>query len=333
MAYTRVHRLFRIITLMQSQFGWNAKRLAQECGVDERTIYRDLEELEGVGIPYFYDGESQGYRIRQDFFLPPVQLTAEEALALTLVCGEIAGREQIAFLKPAFRALTKIETHLPVSLQEEINELGRQVAIRTAAATPADGHADVYEIVQSALANRRALECRYDSGSGRREDDFILQPWLLFFCVRAWYVVGLDGVHQQPRTFKLTRFTKIMPIDRPAPRPENFSIDEYLGNAWRMIRGEPEHDVEVWFDPSFAPTIGDTLWHKTQSIDWNEDGSATFRCTVSGLDEITWWVLSMGPHCRVVAPTELAERVRDLAVRTAAVYAGISGMPTEECLD
>ena len=69
------------------------------------------------------------------------------------------------------------------------------------------------------------------------------------------------------------------------------------------------------------PAPADTRWHATQEIEEHEDGSVSFRCTVSGLDEIVWWVLSFGPSCTVVAPKKLADRVRDLAVRTADRYA------------
>ena len=55
-------------------------------------------------------------------------------------------------------------------------------------------------------------------------------------------------------------------------------------------------------------------------MDWHEDGSIAFRCTVDGLDEIVWWVLSMGPHCRVVKPAELAEWVVTLAGQVVAGY-------------
>ena len=36
--------------------------------------------------------------------------------------------------------------------------------------------------------------------------------------------------------------------------------------------------------------------------------------------EIVWWVLSMGPYCKVIQPEELADRVAKLAQETAAVY-------------
>jgi predicted DNA-binding transcriptional regulator YafY len=87
-----------------------------------------------------------------------------------------------------------------------------------------------------------------------------------------------------------------------------------------MIRGTPEHEVEILFDAEFANTVADTQWHKTQEVEFHEDGSATFRCTVAGLDEIVWWVLSMGPHCEVRAPDELRERVRTAAMEMALRY-------------
>jgi predicted DNA-binding transcriptional regulator YafY len=55
-------------------------------------------------------------------------------------------------------------------------------------------------------------------------------------------------------------------------------------------------------------------------VDWHDDGSITFRCKVDGLDEIVWWVLSMGPHCTVVHPKELADRVCQLAEQTLQRY-------------
>ena len=87
-----------------------------------------------------------------------------------------------------------------------------------------------------------------------------------------------------------------------------------------MIRGEVEHDVELRIDPRFAETFADTQWHRTQELEWLEDGGVVFRCRVAGLDEITWWVLGLGSQCTVIAPAELRERV--LAEARAMLEAG-----------
>jgi predicted DNA-binding transcriptional regulator YafY len=88
-----------------------------------------------------------------------------------------------------------------------------------------------------------------------------------------------------------------------------------------MIRGPTSYDVVLRFDRRFAETIADTHWHPMQEIVWHRDQSITFRCTVDGLDEIVWWVLSMGPHCRVKKPAELASRVHDLSRAMVKLYA------------
>ena len=59
--YARLHRILKIISLIQGQKGWNTKTLAIECSVNDRTIYRDLNMLEGAGIPYFYDPKNRCY--------------------------------------------------------------------------------------------------------------------------------------------------------------------------------------------------------------------------------------------------------------------------------
>ncbi len=320
MSYTRIHRLLKIVTLVQGQQGWTAKRLAAECDVDQRTIFRDMKELEGVGIPISFDAAT-GYRIDREFFLPPVHLTPEEALSLAVLCEQVAATGQIAHLRPAWRALAKIQNQLPHSVREDVQRVSDRVTIHTAAATPSDGHEDVYERVKTAIAERCALVCRYDSVDGRSSDEeFDFEPYALLFSVRAWYAIGHHSGRDALRCLKLNRFTKVVPTQRPYTVPENFTIDDHLGNAWRMMRGETEYDIAVRFTPDFAQTVADTRWHKTQTFGWEPDGSAVFRARVAGLDEVSWWVLGYGPGCVVLEPPELSRRVRELAEQTAAQY-------------
>lgn len=322
MKYTRVHRLLKVLTCIQSGADWTPTRLARECAVAERTIYRDLKELEAVGIPIRFDARTRRYRVEGDFFLPPVQLAPDEALALVVLCEQVAATDQIAGLRPAWRAITKIQASLPASVRDHVAQLADSVIIRTAQAAPPGNDDSTFEKIQSAIANRRGLACVYRSLNTDTDDDeeFDFEPYALFFCVRAWYAVGYHSGRDEVRTLKLARFSRVVRTSRPYQIPENFSLEDHLGNAWRMLRDEKDVAVELRFDAEFARTIAETRWHKTQRIEFHDDGSAVFRCTVSGLDEIVWWVLSMGPHCRVVRPRQLADRVRELASRTAEMY-------------
>jgi len=354
MRYTRVHRLLRIITLIQSGRGWNAERLAAACQTTVRTIYRDLNMLEGAGIPYHFDEIAGCYRIRRDFFLPPMDLTLDEALALMCLAECAADQEQIPFIKPAARAVNKIVSQLPLSLRQAVEDVDAHIEMRLAASMPADGVADVYEIVRKAIAKRRILCCTYESArkadcstpSGNLtsvesnpdisrdrsechptptthqepEKCFFFAPYCLFYNQRAWYAIGYHESRNEVRSLKLNRFTGLEATDQGYVIPEGFSLQDHFGKAWRMIPGNHVYSVELHFDAKFAETIADTHWHDTQEIEWQEDGSILFRCEVDGLDEIVWWVLSMGPHCVVRQPRELVKRVKELSQQTASKY-------------
>jgi proteasome accessory factor B len=319
-----LHRLLLIITLVQSGKAYDPDTIAQRCGVTKRTIFRDIDKLKATGIPITFDHQVGAYRIVGEFYLQPLQLTPEEALALTAMCEHVAASEQIPFLRPAARALQKIRAQLPPQMELDLARLTSHMVIQTAPGTPADGHADVYERIQSAIASRTALECEYDSPRRRSgtsaPERFHFEPYALFYGVRAWYAIGRHSGRNQVRCLKLKRFGPIRPTNETYRIPAGFSVRSYLGNAWAMIPGDKDHNVELRFDPAIAETIADTRWHATQDIEEHDDGSATFRCTVSGLDEIVWWILSFGPSCKVIKPKALADRVRDLAQSTANLY-------------
>lgn len=321
--YSRIHRLLKILTLIQSAPGWTAQRLAEACDTSIRTIYRDMRVLEAAGIPYYHDTEHPGYRVRRDFFLPPVQLTLDESLALIALAEHVGGREQIPLTRAAARAVSKVRSHLPHAMREQIDKIDKHLAIELARAGPFEGIRDVHDAVRTAIIERRALRCCYEAatGDGRdRNEPFHFKPFTLFFSQRAWYVVGHHERRDDVRCLKLNRFTHVEATRKAYHIPEDFSLREHLGLAWRMIRGEPRYDIELLFDAEFAETIADTQWHETQQIAWQDDGSIRFRCQVDGLDEIVWWVLGMGPHCRVVKPRDLADRLATLATQVVELY-------------
>jgi len=54
-----------LITLIQGS-KVQCKSLAELCETSERNIYRDLEMLQGAGVPVSFDPDSGGYAIRRD---------------------------------------------------------------------------------------------------------------------------------------------------------------------------------------------------------------------------------------------------------------------------
>ena len=316
--YGRIHRLLKIVTLIQSEKGWNVQRLAAACGVAERTIFRDMKMLEGAGIPYFHDEEAEGYRVRNDFFMPPVELTLAESLALIALSEQIGGKEQIPFMKAAARAIAKVRGQLPAGIRKDLADLDTHIDIKLAQASSEEGIQDVYDVVRQAIARRRVMKCSYESlasgkGDAGEQEVFSFKPCKLFFSQRAWYAIGHHSGRGEVRCLRLSRFSRAQLTDKPYAIPDDFALEQHLGKAWRMIRGKKTYKVEMHFDAEFAETIAETHWHDTQQVLWQEDDSIIFRCEVDGLDEIVWWILSMGPHCLVRKPKVLIDRVTKLA--------------------
>lgn len=323
-----LHRLLRIITLLQSGRAYDHHSLGNALNVHQRTLFRDLRKIREVGIDVTFDRKKGRFEIAGHCLLQPLQLDGEEAMALAALCRDFAASEQIAFTRPAARALSKILTQLPEDLRRDVEETTRRTVIHTEkGGGDADAYADVYESVQYAILHRRVLACEYESARAREHAEFFFEPYALFYSVRAWYAVGMHRAHGHVRSLKLSRFLRAQPGEEQFEMPRDFSLDAYLGNAWRMIRGTPQHHIELHFTPGIADTIAETNWHKTQETELQDDGSLILRCTVDGLDEIVWWILSMGPSCRVIKPPQLIERVRALAEETAAMYPRASKKP------
>jgi predicted DNA-binding transcriptional regulator YafY len=271
-------------------------------------------------VPIQYDRDERAYRIVGDFFLPPVHLTLTEALALSVLGSQVAGRGQVPFLDDAWRAVTKIRGQLPPAVRDEVAGLDDAVRIEAARVSPQDGCDRHFELLRRAIAGTRKVLCRYDDGKGGGDQPFLFRPYALFFGQRAWYVIGHSEKRDAERSFKLNRLVDATITDRPYMIPDGWTLDATLGQSWRMMKGDRVYPVVIRFDREFGRNVADTLWHPTQTVTRETGGSCLFHCSVDGLEEIVWWVLGYGPHAVVLEPPELRERVIELTAATQLCY-------------
>jgi predicted DNA-binding transcriptional regulator YafY len=72
-----------------------------------------LSKIKEVGIGIDFDRKRGRFVMRGQALMQPLQLDGEEAMALAALCREVAATEQIAFTKPAARAMSKVMAQLP----------------------------------------------------------------------------------------------------------------------------------------------------------------------------------------------------------------------------
>ena len=318
---SRIHRLLRLIGLLQAGKGFNVDTLAEICEVSRRTIFRDIEALRESGFPLNYNEQRQRYCIGRTVCLPETNFTAEEALSLIVLCNELGHSSGMAFFGAARTAALKLESALPSRLREQVRGLVDTVRIHSAPSHPLDEHKQVYEQLRDAAAARQSVRIHYKSVMERETIRTRLDPYRLLFSRRSWYIVGRSSLHRSTRTFHVGRIVDLEPLERRFEIPRGFSIERYLGNAWRLIpEPGPDRDVRIRFAKMVAQNVAEVEWHKTQRLKFNEDGTLDFHVTVSGLSEISWWISGYGDQAEVIAPAELRSVVAERAERTAELY-------------
>ena len=136
-------------------------------------------------------------------------------------------------------------------------------------------------------------------------------------------MVGYSSLHAETRTFNVGRIRAIELTDESFIVPGKFDLDDYLGNAWHLIP-EPGRDshVVLRFSPKVAQNVSEVNWHKTQKIVPLDNGGIEYHVTVSGVNEIAWWVLGYGKEVEVISPQSLREIIRQHVETLATMYAG-----------
>lgn len=311
----RLNRLLQIIALLRGPTSWNARRLAEHFQTTRRNVYRDLAVLELAGVPYYYDpefGEGGGYRIRPEWWFPKVGLNEQECVDLA-VLTQVAETSSVPLLESASEVRDKLLGTLPTKQQDLIRAASELFDILHLGVAEHTHARPIMLTLQHALLQERQLKATYKSPHEKETKQLDLQPRRVFLCRQAWYIAAYDNADRQTKLFRLARFHDLELTSQPITVDRNFSLREFLGNAWTVYRGERDWPIEIEFTPEASEIVAETNWHHTQAIEFCDDGSAIFRATVSGLEEIQWWVLGFGPRAKVRKPKELAERVGQLA--------------------
>ncbi len=318
----RVERILAILKVLQS--GWYSRDelLQLHPEYSERTLYRDMDDIES----YF------GAAIRRDkgkihfvpegtLFFQPLDLTYMEALSLYLLCqlGK-SSPSAVPYLDSIETAMEKLKclSHDLVSDAMEYQMTHTEIDISP---TSPHGNHTFFSDLLYALEKRVAVLVEYDSVFENTVIQTFIFPYHLHFTRHAWYVTGRSSFHQDVRTFHLERIRSLKFMhDYVFVVPAGWTYENFRGNAWNMIRGTEDVDVELHFSKQIAKNVMAVKWHKTQYFRKNKDGSIQFFARVSGISEILWWILGYGDQVEVVSPPELRKAVKEKIQRMMKIY-------------
>jgi len=313
MKQSRISRVVKILTTLQSGQKYSPGDLENILGVSRRTVFRDLKELQSIGVPYKYDNKNGGYSIDPAFFLPPLDLSLSEALSLLTLVHKMRNHLPLPFKNSALIAGLKIENNLPAHLHQYCQTTLKKTTIS------ADRHASInlldklFGEIQSAIRKKRQLQIGYSSLFEKTHIDTVLHPYHLLYKNRSWYVLGYSQMHEAVRMFNLARFASVETMEKCFTDGDDFELCDFLGRAWALMPEGRLYNIDIRFAPKVAKNVAEVQWHSTQEIKWNKDGSVNLAFRVDGLSEIVWWILGYGDQVEVLKPAALRKMIAEKA--------------------
>ena len=304
----RLARILRVLELVQSRGRWTTRAIAEEIECSERTVYRDLDVLRFAGIPYYREGDQKFVRVRPDFRFPVMSLTEDEVLGFS-VAAVITNSPGLNVTSGAIPVARKLAAVSKQETQELIDDAMRLVSVLDLKLVDHSRHHETIRTVQLALVHGKQISGLYESPYEANPVRLKLHPYRLCLIKNAWYVIGKVANETTLRTYRIARFRTLRELDEPADVPETFDLKEYFGNAWAVFRGEQSYDVELSFTAHAGQIVSETIWHHTQKVSPQKDGSVSMTFKVDGLEEITNWILSWTGRCKVIQPMALRKLV------------------------
>lgn len=299
----RLARILNVLRLIQSRGKWNARSIAEELEVTERTVYRDLQALEFAGVPYYFDDAEQSYRVRSDYRFAVPNLTEAELIgqAVATVVSRSIGISEVgdssATTQKIAASTNEESKQLLADVERVVCVLGLQLADQSSATK-------FFSEIQRALIEKKFIFGTYSSPYETTSIQIRLTPIRLCLIKNAWYLIA-QAANDQPRTYRVARFETLEVTDESAIIPEHFDLRQYLGNAWAVFRGDKSYSVRIRFLPNAARIVLETNWHHTQTAEPQADGSVILCFTIDGLEEICNWLLGWSGRAEVLEPKEL----------------------------
>jgi predicted DNA-binding transcriptional regulator YafY len=197
----RADRLFEIVHHLRGRKLTTAAQLAEWLEVSERTIYRDIADLQGSGIPI--DGEAGvGYRLHPDFDLPPLMFNHNEIEALVIGARMVESWGGSSLANGARSALSKIVIALPKDKRVTV-ESSRLFSPGFFIKPQISAEMDQLRV---AIDQHVFVTIDYVDMDGRNTERRI-RPLGLFFWGSAWSLGAWCELRQDFRNFRLDRIT------------------------------------------------------------------------------------------------------------------------------
>jgi predicted DNA-binding transcriptional regulator YafY len=319
----QLSRQWKIIhTLIASAYGKTVAELAEALGCTMRTVYRDLEALQAAGFPlttetrenhsYWLILNAQRQRVPLAFSMP-------ELMALYFGKDMLRTYRGTVFYDAIETLLSKIKATLPPAYTDYLDRIRDRVHTGPAPRKDYTRFGSTISDLNRAIVDEKKIRLTYFSMGRQKENQRVVHPYQLRHVEDTLYLIGYCALRKGVRTFAVDRIRSVTVTDETFQVPATFDMQGFLQDSFGIFQGPPV-TVKIRFLASVAGYIRERVWHPSQHLSDQPDGSVIFTATVAGIEEISHWVLRWGAAAQVLGPEELRQTISRHASVMAAFY-------------
>src|SRR5947207_9049778 len=315
-----LQRMMRLHAALKARRFPNCQEIAAELEVSAKTIQRDIDFMRyRLGLPIDYHPREFGFYYTEPVTgFPSIEVSQGEITALLVAQKALAQYKGTPFEQPLQSAFRKITDGLKDRVSFSWTDLEDAISFRSAGTSVSD--LELFEAVSKAVLRCVELEFEYRKLQSSGYEARRVRPYHLGCLENQWYLFAEDLERRQLRTFALPRMRKVNLTTKGFRRPADFSIAQILSGSFGVYSSGKKQRIRIRFDSFGARLVAERKWHESQRVREIAGGSIFLELELGGLEEIERWILSWGKHARVLAPKELAKRVRDEANAIVELY-------------
>ncbi len=200
---SRTDILFQMTQIIRSRKYTTAAYLADRLNLSVRTVYRYINDLTLAGVPVISQ-TGKGYWLDKSFDMPPIQLSADELLALSLGSQLVKAVADPFLADAAQQLVDKVEAVIPKSHQHILY----QSKIHAPLSLIDKQTGEFLGLIRRAVDQRLKLELNYQDKHGQTTIRLIW-PLALAFWGRSWTVAAWCEHRQAFRAFRIDRIASL----------------------------------------------------------------------------------------------------------------------------
>lgn len=319
----QLERQWKLIqALIAGSRGKTAQELADDIECNLRSLYRDLEVLQTAGFPLCnekVDGKKVWFVIDTYKSSIPLPLDVPELMALYFSLDMLRAMHDTAFYDSLESLFQKIKATLPPASNQFLQNFQQSIRVDQKQYRSYGRLKHIIVPLNDAIMRRSTIDIIYFALKGKSRTKRRVDPYKIWFINGTFYLIGHCHLRNEVRTFALDRIRSLDITKAIFSIPDDLNLEDFMSGSFGAYCGIPEK-VKIVFAPEIAGYIEEKVWHASQRIDAEPDGSIIFEAKVAINEELENWVLSWGAKARVLEPEELRMRIHAEARKMAGAY-------------